>query len=129
MLRVLVLAGTVSEYYAWLREHKIGWVEAVYVNDPTRLRIGDRKIPLIKTGTWQTQAPDTIAAADAYLKIYEEQNREIHRIREAQRPPTFRVEIAGGVDLPAAAVPVSSPPEPDSDRARTGGREQATVAA
>lgn len=128
MLRVLVLAGNVQQYYAWLREHKIGWVEAVYVNDPVRVRGCDHKIPLIKTGTWWEQSTDTIEAADKYLKIYEEKNHGEEPFFGLPFRPSRTIKVTG-VDIPAAAIPVQAPAQQSDNRASAGGSNQAAVAA
>lgn len=128
MLRVLVLAGTVHEYYAWLREHKIGWVEAVYINDPIRLAGADHKVPLIKTGTWETQSTDTIAAADAYRKIYEEKNHAKEPLFGLSFRPSRTIKVTS-VDIPPAAVPVQAPAQQSADRESARGSNQAAVAA
>lgn len=66
MIRFLILCGTVHEFYQYLRDNKIGWVEAVYINDPTRLR-GFEYLPVTKTGTWEDQSAETKAAVEVHM--------------------------------------------------------------
>lgn len=72
MTRYLILAGTKQEYWAYLREHKIGFLEAEYVSHPKMLN--GQIAPITKTGTWKTQSPEILEAAKKYMNKHKKLN-------------------------------------------------------